>query len=258
MNIFSQYSDPHPFGSNSFSFDKAETSSLSDAGSGTSASTHKGARYSDDEVILASRTPKKCAGRRVFKETRHPVYRGVRKRNKNKWVCEVREPKKKTRIWLGTYPTPEMAARAHDVAALVLRGKSACLNFADSAWRLRMPASKDAMDIRRAAAEAAEAFRPREFGGECGVGRGDDDEEVKNCEEVLGRCGESAVVENKASVQENVVYFDEEELYDMPGLLVNMAEGLLISPPPCVGDSNGIDWDDMESDAQVSLWSFGV
>lgn len=173
----------------------------------------------------------------------------MRKRNKNKWVCEVREPKKKTRIWLGTYPTPEMAARAHDVAALVLRGKSACLNFADSAWRLRMPASKDAMDIRRAAAEAAEAFRPREFGG-------DDDEEVKNCEEVLGSCGESAVVEMKASVQENVVYLDEEELYDMPGLLVNMAEGLLISPPPCVGDSNDINWDDMESDSQVSLWSF--
>ncbi|KAL4602699.1 hypothetical protein ACB092_10G073000 [Castanea dentata] len=256
MNIFSQCSDPYPFGSDSFSFDKAENSSLSDAGSGTSASTHKGAHYSDEEVKLASRTPKKCAGRRVFKETRHPVYRGVRKRNKNKWVCEVREPKKKTRIWLGTYPTPEMAARAHDVAALVLRGKSACLNFADSAWRLRMPASKDAMDIRRAAAEAAEAFRPREFGGQCGGAGGDDDEGVKNCEEVSGSCGESAVVEKKASVQENVVYLDEEELYDMPGLLVNMAEGLLISPPPCVGYSNNINWDDMESDAQVSLWNF--
>ncbi|KAK4752186.1 hypothetical protein SAY87_020984 [Trapa incisa] len=40
---------------------------------------------SDEEVILlASSRPKKRAGRRVFKETRHPVYRGVRRRNKDK------------------------------------------------------------------------------------------------------------------------------------------------------------------------------
>ncbi|KAL0312664.1 UNVERIFIED_CONTAM: Dehydration-responsive element-binding protein 1E [Sesamum radiatum] len=37
----------------------------------------------------------------------------------------------------------------------------ACLNFADSVWRLPVPASKEAKDLRKAAAEAAEAFRPR-------------------------------------------------------------------------------------------------
>jgi EREBP-like factor len=104
--------------------------------------------------------PKRRAGRKKFKETRHPVYRGVRKRDKNKWVSEMRKPNEKTRIWLGTYPSAEMAARAHDVAALALRGTSACLNFADSAWSLRMPASTDAGEIRRAAAQAAEGFRP--------------------------------------------------------------------------------------------------
>jgi hypothetical protein len=82
-------------------------------------------------------------------------------RNNNKWVCEMRVPNikvnknNKSRIWLETYPTLEMVARAHDVAALALKGKSVCLNFADSAWRLRLPESNDEAEIRRAAMEAA-------------------------------------------------------------------------------------------------------
>ncbi|XP_021844467.2 dehydration-responsive element-binding protein 1D [Spinacia oleracea] len=113
----------------------------------------------DDEMELASNRPKKRAGRKKFKETRHPVYRGVRQRNGDRWVCEVRSPNNNSRIWLGTYPTVEMAARAHDVATLALKGRNACLNFADSAWRLSVPASMDTRDIQKAAAEAAEAFR---------------------------------------------------------------------------------------------------
>jgi EREBP-like factor len=232
MDIFTRYSDPHPFWS---PVENPETASSSSDAGGSSA------RQPGNH--LASSNPKRRAGRKKFKETRHPVYRGVRRRNNNKWVSEMRKPNdQKTRIWLGTYPSAEMAARAHDVAALALRGSSACLNFADSAWSLRMPASTDAGEIRRAAAVAAEGFRPSP----------DDDQFVEeDCgESVEGSCEEVVLDHHQ---QESVMYMDEEALFDMPGLLVNMAEGLLLSPPPHCSDV------DTESNAhEVSLWSFSI
>ncbi|EXC07187.1 Dehydration-responsive element-binding protein 1D [Morus notabilis] len=236
FNNLSQFSDPYPLVWNSDSTTlecyKAESSSMS-ADSGLSRASN-----SDEEVILAASRPKKRAGRRVFKETRHPVYRGVRRRNNNKWVCELREPNKKTRIWLGTYPTAEMAARAHDVAALAFRGRSACLNFADSTWRLPAPASSDANDICAAAAEAAKAFRPREYGGVLGSSEGMvvEKEEEKGVEE-----------------EQRVFYLDEEEVFCMPSFFADLAEGLLLPPPPSYMSS-----DDVAIDADVSLWSYSI
>ncbi|XP_052196431.1 ethylene-responsive transcription factor ERN1-like [Diospyros lotus] len=61
--------------------------------------------------------------------TKKNKYVGVRQRPSGKWVAEIKNTTQKIRMWLGTFDTPEEAARAYDEAACLLRGSNTRTNF---------------------------------------------------------------------------------------------------------------------------------
>uniref|UniRef100_A0ACD6A6B3 Uncharacterized protein n=1 Tax=Avena sativa TaxID=4498 RepID=A0ACD6A6B3_AVESA len=161
-------------------------------------------------------------------------YRGVRKRKWGKWVSEIREPGKKTRIWLGSFESPEMAAVAHDVAALRLRGHEARLNFPDLVHLFRRPATTEPDDVRAAALEAAAQvrFRPDLLLQPGGCGN-------------QGGC----FPDRLDDVAWDVMVGADDLEAQSPNMWAELAEAMLLAPP--VWESSAVDNDEW---AHGSLW----
>lgn len=83
-----------------------------------------------DEGAAAGTSPQeRVRRRRGGPENGLHQYRGVRQRQWGRWVAEIREPRLRTRMWLGTFGSALEAARAYDEAALVYHGPGARLNL---------------------------------------------------------------------------------------------------------------------------------
>ncbi|XP_073060072.1 ethylene-responsive transcription factor ERF011-like [Primulina eburnea] len=122
-----------------------------------------------------SEGPRSVSRRRTDKP-----YKGIRMRKWGKWVAEIREPNKRSRIWLGSYSSPVAAARAYDTAVFYLRGPTAKLNFPDE---ISVGGVKDlsAASIRKMAAEVGARVDALQGGGGATVVHAINRQSLKPC-----------------------------------------------------------------------------
>ena len=172
-----------------------------------------------------------------------PRYRGIRQRKWGTWVSEIREPGQKTRIWLGSYEKPEMAAVAYDVAALHLRGRGAQLNFPEMEDSLPRPASSRAEDVQAAAREAALLFS--------GPVKCSD---IVSCGSITSDGGFGPV---RVGLSPSQIQAINEAPLDSPKMWTEyLAESLLTGEPMAMENDIGVGYSEWEELQQESIWGY--
>ncbi|KAM0831982.1 hypothetical protein ACQ4PT_065187 [Festuca glaucescens] len=183
------------------------------SGSTTSSSSLNASSPSsgDDGAVVAG------GKKRPRRDLKHPTYRGVRMRTWGKWP------------------------RAHDVAAIVIKGRAAHLNFPDTAHELPRAASAAPKDVQAAAALAA-AAPPSPVDAITVVQEQEDEEPAAEPEQESPDC---VIIEN-AAPQENggIELAADFSFFDVPDALLEFAFTTLPEPPSYCGSP----WDDFVAD----------
>ncbi|XP_073026566.1 ethylene-responsive transcription factor CRF1-like [Primulina eburnea] len=86
-------------------------------------------RTTEEKSLADAKKKKRPAAEQRVVGAPGKKFRGVRQRPWGKWAAEIRDPTRRTRVWLGTYDTAEEAALVYDRAAIQIRGPDAQTNF---------------------------------------------------------------------------------------------------------------------------------
>ncbi|KAK1427285.1 hypothetical protein QVD17_15968 [Tagetes erecta] len=105
-------------------------SSVINAGNNGASGGGGGGKKHDRRTAQAS-SRKGCMRGKGGPENASCTYKGVRQRTWGKWVSEIREPNRGSRVWLGTFNSAREAAIAYDAAARRLYGPNAHVNLPD-------------------------------------------------------------------------------------------------------------------------------
>lgn len=179
-----------------------------------------------------------ASNERGGEERKELKYIGVRRRSWGKWVSEIREPKKKRRIWLGSYGNPHMAARAYDAAAICLKGDSAILNFPHAVHTLPRPISSHSQDIQSAASRAAQTFDEHKIllfsdtQSSYSQAQSSDPPKEESKREICCESSNGDQAQQGDRMQSIGEFGGWEDLMvESPNMVLNMAEALLVTPP---------------------------